>query len=148
MSSKQWSGEVELLGLLQELCGHSSVPTSKVKQIVTVCNKHIAEFKMVVYEIEKFIKKSNSEDKLGGLFVIDSLCRQHSKERETFAKRFSIRLRETLSYMAKIPPADKSNLIRMVEEWRKKNVFAPDVLTNILVDFNGSSNIMSPTGKV
>lgn len=107
MSSKVWAGEEELQKSLQELCGQGSVSTVKVKHVVTTANKYFSDFKMVVYEIEKFVKKANSEDKLAGIYVIDALCRQHSKEKDVFAKRFSIRLKETFDYLRKLPSKDK-----------------------------------------
>ena len=111
MSGKPWSGEQELQTVLQELCGHkSNVPSSKIRQVVSIANKYVTDFKMVVYEIEKFIKKSANEDKMSGLFVLDSLCRQHSKDRETFAKRFGIRLKETISYFYKVSNEEKVRL--------------------------------------
>lgn len=104
---------------------------------------------MVVYEIERFIKKANNDDKIGGVFVIDSLCRQHSKEREIFAKRFSIRLRETMSFLQKTSSQDKATLTRLLEEWRKKSVFPPDSLVQILSDYNAapssSGALLSPS---
>lgn len=128
MSSKPWSGETELQAALQELCGQHPVPASKIRQAVTVANKYCAEFKMVVYEIEKFVKRVPVDDKIAGIFVMDSLCRQHSKERETFAKRFAVRLKDTLGQLAKIGPKDRATLQRFVEEWRKRDIFPSSAL--------------------
>lgn len=144
-SGKQWVGEEELQNLLKELRGHSQgVPTSKIKQIVSFCNKHIQDFKMIVYEIEKYIRKAEHVDKLGGLFVLDSLSRQHSKERDTFMKRFAIRLKETMSFMNKVPAQDKHTMARLVDAWRKNNVFPSDVLISIQTELglasSGTSN--------
>ncbi len=108
MSTKSWSGESDLLKALHELLDHhSTVPTSKIRAIVSIANKHIADFKMVVYEIEKFIRKSDDHNKIAGLFVIDSLCKQHSKERDIFSKRFALRLKDTFSYFSKLTTKDK-----------------------------------------
>lgn len=111
-SAKPWAGEQELQSVLQELCGHrSNVPSSKIRQVVSIANKYVSDFKMVVYEIEKFIKKAANEDKMSGLFVLDSLCRQHSKDRETFAKRFGIRLKESISYFNKVTSKEKVDML-------------------------------------
>ena len=107
MTSKPWAGEEELQKALQDLCGQSSVSSVKVKHVVSLANKFSNDFKMVVYEIEKFVKKANSDDKLGCIYVIDALCRQHSKEKDIYAKRFSIRLKETFDYLRKLPSKDK-----------------------------------------
>eukprot|EP00981_Chlorochromonas_danica_P009543 scaffold2727_cov161-Ochromonas_danica.AAC.6 len=162
--SKSWSGEAELQTALRELCGSYPVAASKIRQAVTVANKYSQEFKMVVYEIERFIKKATTEDKIAGVFVIDSLCRQHSKERETFAKRFALRLKDTFGFLAKIPSRDKAKLLflicqfyalkslifmgiqvvlqRFVEEWRKKEIFTPSLLQAI-APIVGIQNISS-----
>jgi hypothetical protein len=105
--SKPWAGEEELQTALQGLCGQYPVPNSKVKNVTVVANKYVSDFKMVVYEIEKFLKKANNEDKVGGIFVIDMLCRQSGKEKDIFAKRFAVRLKETIGYLTKIPNPDK-----------------------------------------
>ncbi len=106
--SKSWAGEAEMLRALHELLEYTSnVPTSKIRSIVSIANKNIADFKMVAYEIEKFIKKSDDNHKIAGLFVIDSLCKQHSKEREIFSKRFAIRLKEIFAHFAKLSQKDK-----------------------------------------
>lgn len=131
MSAKPWSGETELQAALQDLCGQYPVPASKIRQAVTVANKYSTEFKMVVYEIERFIKHAQLEDKIAGVFVMDSLCRQHSKERETFAKRFAVRLKDTASFLTKISGKDKAAWTRFVEEWRKKDVFPASLLSAI-----------------
>jgi hypothetical protein len=131
MAAKTWSGEKDLQAALQELCGQHPVPASKIRQAVTVANKYSHEFKMVVYEIERYIKKAANEDKVAGVAVLDSLCRQHSKERETFAKRFALRLKDTMIYLSKIPSRDKSTLYRYIEEWRKKETFPLSLLQTV-----------------
>lgn len=105
--SKPWSGEQELQSSLQNLSGQYPIPNSKVKSAVVVANKYVNEFKMVVYEIERFIKKANNEDKIGGLYVLDMLCRQSGKEKDIFAKRFAVRLKETVGYLTKVSNQDK-----------------------------------------
>jgi hypothetical protein len=77
---------------------------------------------MVTYEVEKLIKKGRTEDRIAGVYVLDSLCRQHTKEKELFAKRFAVRLKETLSFMKGTSHKDKTTLSRMLNEWHKKQV--------------------------
>jgi hypothetical protein len=55
-----------------------------------------------------------------------------------------------MSYLQKISPQDKNSLIRFLDEWRKKSVFPPDSLGQILGDFNitsSSSNAMLSPSK-
>jgi hypothetical protein len=109
--SKSWLGEGELQNALAELSGQHPVPSSKIKHIVSIAFKYQNEFKMVVYEIEKYIKKASGNDKIGGLFVIDFICQQSrnnfGKEKDLFSNRFSIRLKETINYLEKCGPKDK-----------------------------------------
>ncbi|RYG59338.1 hypothetical protein EON64_20330, partial [archaeon] len=135
MSNPQWAGEAELQGALQELCGIHPVPSNKIRQAVTVANKYSGEFKMVVYEIERFVKKAAVEDKVAGVFVMDSLCRQHSKERETFAKRFAIRLKDTASFLLKLSAKDRGTFLRLLEEWHKREVFPSSSLQGVAALF-------------
>jgi hypothetical protein len=108
MSNKHWTGEEEMHKALQELLEYqSNVPTSKIRNVVSIANRHVADFKMIVYEIEKFIRKSDDNHKIAGLFVIDSLCKQHSKEKELFGKRFALRLKDTFSHFSKLGDKDK-----------------------------------------
>ncbi len=107
MSTKPWAGEQELQSALQGLVGTYPTPASKVKSIISVANKYANEFKMVVYEVERFIKKANNQDKIAGILVIDALCRQANKEKDVFAKRFAIRLKETVGFLTKMTSQDK-----------------------------------------
>eukprot|EP00599_Poterioochromonas_sp_BG-1_P007202 CAMPEP_0173151564 /NCGR_PEP_ID=MMETSP1105-20130129/11657_1 /TAXON_ID=2985 /ORGANISM="Ochromonas sp., Strain BG-1" /LENGTH=194 /DNA_ID=CAMNT_0014066967 /DNA_START=74 /DNA_END=656 /DNA_ORIENTATION=- len=91
---------------------------------------------MVVYEIERFIKKANNEDKIGGLYVLDMICRQSGKEKDIFAKRFAVRLKETIGYLTKVSNQDKAGIHKVLEEWKRNHIFPSDVLSTIkLEDF-------------
>ena len=84
----------------------------KIESVVEVSFKFQNEFKMVVYEIEKFIKKSPNESKLPGLYVMDAVCKRSrlsnsAKERDIFINRFGLRLKETMSFLDKLSLKDK-----------------------------------------
>ena len=88
MTSK-WPGEAELSSALEDLTGinsrgshewdeKSNEPINgsiRIENVVDIAFKYQNEFKMVVYEIEKFIKKSINENKLPGLFIIIIIIR-------------------------------------------------------------------------
>ena len=135
--SKSWAGENDIKNSLNDLIGDCSV--SKIKQFCSICFKYQAEYKMVVFEIEKFIKKSKQDDRIAGLFGLDALCKasrsQFGKEKDIFSNRFSLRLKETLTYIDynKLNDKEKSIVSRMFDEWRKKDMFS-DVVIPVVVN--------------
>ncbi len=100
-----WSGEKELADALGELNNVRPPPSSKIKAVVHIAFKYPTEFKMVVFDIEKWIKKSNIDDRIAGIFVIDSVCRgcrsQHggNKDKDYYSSRFQTRISEIFSLM-------------------------------------------------
>lgn len=130
--SKSWQGENDLKNCLNDLVGDCSI--SKIKHLCGVCFKHQAEYKMVVFEIEKFIKKSPQSDRLAGLFALDALCKasrsQFGKEKDFFSNRFALRLKDTLAQIDYniLPDKEKSIVSRMFDEWRRKEMFGDVVI--------------------
>lgn len=114
MSSRSWPGEQEMQSTLSLLCEQLPASISTIKKVVAAAFKYQNEYKMVVYEIEKFIKKSAAEYKLGGLFVMDAVCRQSKqasgRDKDQFCQRFALRLPETISFMEKSSVKDKVQL--------------------------------------
>lgn len=103
-SGKGWSGEQEFTNALNDLNNAHPVPTSKVKVAVNVAMKYSNDFKMIVYDLEKWMKKSIISDRIAGIFVMDSICRgsraQHrDKSKDLFSLRFLTRLTEILGLM-------------------------------------------------
>ena len=78
MASKSWPGESELLSALEDLIGINSRGSNewdeknnepikgsiRIENVINISFKYQNEFKMVVYEIEKFIKKTSNENKI------------------------------------------------------------------------------------
>ena len=96
--SKSWSGEEELNVALNDLVGLRPAPASKIKVAVGLCMKHSADFKMIVYAVEKWMKRAAIGDRISGVYVIDSLCRGyrsiHGKDKDVFSNRFLTRINE------------------------------------------------------
>lgn len=108
MASK-WAGEGELQAALKQLEGQRPVQATFVKAVVTTAMKYQNEFKMVVYEVERFIKKCDTDDKIAGIFVIDAICRQSKQSggKDAFVSRFSQRLKDTISFLSRVSSKDK-----------------------------------------
>lgn len=135
--SKSWPGENEIQNCLIDLVGDCSI--SKIKQLCSSCFKYQNEYKMVVFEVEKFIKKSSPEDRLAGLFGLDAICKasrsQFGKEKDIFSNRFALRLKDTLTHIDynKLSDKEKSTVSRMFDEWRRKEMFG-DVIIPVVVN--------------
>lgn len=106
--SKSWVGEAELIEALNSLLGQNPPPSALVKKATQSALKFQNEYKMVVFEIEKFIKRAASDDKISGIFVMDAICRAtQGKEKDTFCARFASRMKQICSNLQDIPPNDK-----------------------------------------
>jgi len=127
--SKSWSGEAELCGALQSLVGREPIPADLIKQAAQVAIKFQNEYKMVVYELEKFIKKGRAEDRLAGMLVIDSVCKAtQGKDKDVLCARFSSKMKQIFSFLDDISSSHKAKLDKLVEDWRRKNYFPPSAL--------------------
>jgi hypothetical protein len=128
-----WKGESDFAASFQDF--NLSTLNSKIKELCHLCLKYTAEYKMVVHEVERFIRKSsNQSEKVAGLYLIDAICKasraQHGKEKEVFAKRFSQRLLETIKFIPfdQVSNNEKQRINRMFGEWTKAEVFPPNCI--------------------
>lgn len=129
----QWKGESDFAKGFQNF--NLSTLNSKIKEMCHLCLKYALEYKMVVHEVERFIRKSNNlSEKVAGLYLIDAICKasraQYGKEKEVFAKRFSQRLLETIKSVPfdKVSTNEKQRINRMFGEWTKAEVFPPNCI--------------------
>ena len=103
-----WKGESELSGALQALVGCQSPSPDLIKKASQTALKFQSEYKMVVFEVEKFVKRAVASDKLSGILVMDSICKSaHSKEKDVLCARFGSRMKQIFLSLQDIPPGDK-----------------------------------------
>lgn len=101
----QWHGEAELAAALSELNNIIQPPAaSKIKTIVSIALKNTNDFKMIVFDIEKWMKKSSINDRIAGIYIIDSICRGSislgkDKTKDLYSNRFSTRLNEIFTLL-------------------------------------------------
>jgi hypothetical protein len=135
--SNQWPGKDELVLAFKalETAALKGSTISEVKGIVKVCLKYAKDdYKMVVFEIERYIIKSACEEgRMGGLSVVDSICRKDgsTKEREKYVQRFAkdSRIVKILDFVAKgISESNRLALAKVVHQWRKRNIFPSKIL--------------------
>ena len=133
--SKLFKGEAEIKEHLNDLINGKS-SASKIKAACTLCFKYQQEYKLVVYEIEKFIKRVDIGDKLTSLYLLDAICRNsraqvnNNKDKDIFSNRFAIRLKETVASLQydSLSQADKLGCTKVFEEWRKRDIFSSDLI--------------------
>ena len=115
-TKKALAGDAEMAALFEKLCERENnhvkeVFSAKLKAVVNAAFKYQNEFKMVVYEVENFIKKSPVQNKIYGLYALDSICKksrgQFSKEKDIYSNRFAIRLKDTIGFLEKISEKEK-----------------------------------------
>ena len=103
-----WAGEAELSAALVALSSGTASEPDLVKKAAQVSVKFQNEYKMVVFELEKFIKKSKAEDKLAGILVIDLICKiAQGKDKDVFCARFGTRLKQIFACLHDLSPEDK-----------------------------------------
>jgi hypothetical protein len=118
-TKKAWPGDAEMVALFEKLCDRENNHvkeffSAKLKAVVNAAFKYQTEFKMVVYEVENFIKKAPAQNKIYGLYALDSICKksrsQFTKEKDIFSNRFAIRLKDTIGFLEKISEKEKACL--------------------------------------
>lgn len=110
--SKTWKGESELKEVLNDLS--APVTNAKLKSACSICMKYQNEYKMVVFEIEKYIKKASLKDKAGGIFLIDAVCKSSKAlSKDTFTPRFALRIKDTIASIEfdNLSTSDKVNCL-------------------------------------
>ena len=123
--SKPWVGEAELTQALSLLAGYRPPAASQVKKATQVALKYQNEYKMVVFELEKYLKRSSADDKLAGIFVMDAICRSpQTREKDVFGPRFASRMKQICACLHDMPRADKLAFSSIVDEWRRRGTFS------------------------
>jgi len=140
-----WVGEEDLTRALKALEGQRIADGSSatlVQKATQTALKYHAEYKMVVFEVEGYIRRASAADRLGGLYVIDSICR-HSKgkDKENFCGRFSTRMQKICSSLQEIPATDKVAFGRILEDWKKRKLFSAETFSDI--DGSGAASSAS-----
>jgi hypothetical protein len=125
---ESWPGEKEIQEALSGLVrGSGGVSASRVKDAAKVALANSREFKRVVYEIERFIRKSRPRDRVAGVYVIDAVVkesRSKSGEKDHFESRFTQRMKsDTLPALRAVPESDMHSIKRVLDGWVEKGLF-------------------------
>ena len=89
----------ELDALLRTLPG-KAVSASKIRSVAKACFDLRVEYKRAVHAIERFVSKAPPHCKLGGIYVVDAVCRRSRAQlgdKDVFSPRFASCFRARLS---------------------------------------------------
>ncbi|CAM9188628.1 unnamed protein product, partial [Ascophyllum nodosum] len=128
MANDDWDGAVPMNKALKALATSvRPISASRVKTAAATALENVKEYKRVVYAIERFIRKAPPQHRIGGCFVIDSVCRQAQSKwghKDVFTPRFAQRMAtETVEMLRRVPDDDKPPVFRVIREWHEKGIF-------------------------
>lgn len=125
-------------------------PVSKAKmgQITRAAMKGVKFYKHIVKGVEKFIVRCDSEYKVPGLYVIDSIVRQSRHQfgvdRDVYAPRFANNLDSTFqSLFSGCLPEDRPKIVRVLNLWQKNGVFESHVIQPLLDMASPSASLVN-----
>jgi hypothetical protein len=148
----EWAGAANIQKTLKDLGSSLPPSASRVKAVVNECLKHHKEFKYVVYELERFIRKAvNNDTRIVGLHVIDAVSRKSDaklgKDKDNITKRIVAKMKDILSHIiaTQLSSSQSKSINKVMSEWTRretfssvKHLFQAYMLTNDSV----SSNIL------
>lgn len=115
---------------LEAAAGGSGSLTASVKVATKMCLQHQKEYKMVVFEVERFLAKASEAAKMGGLYVVDLLCRKEAtgKSKDNFCARFASRMKQIFAMLEGVSESNRLIVAKLVYQWRKRAVFPSDCM--------------------
>jgi hypothetical protein len=128
--SKSWAGEKEIVKAFKAFDGSDPTPHNQaVHEATNACMKYAHEYKMVVFEIEKYMKRARANDRAKYMYIIDNILQQtKSTSRDNFITRFSGRMKQICSQFDDAEENSKNVFASVINKWRKQNLFNADVL--------------------
>ncbi|CAM9104661.1 unnamed protein product, partial [Ectocarpus sp. 6 AP-2014] len=127
MTNDDWDGAASMHKALKVLATSSRpISASRVKTAAARALDNVKEYKRVVHAIERYIRKAQPQHRIGGCFVIDSVCRQAQSKwghKDVFTPRFAQRMSETVENLRNVPDGDKPPVFRVIREWHEKGMF-------------------------
>ncbi|CAM9244882.1 unnamed protein product [Pylaiella littoralis] len=127
MTNDDWDGAASMHKALKALATSTRpISASRVKTAAAKALENVKEYKRVVHAIERYIRKAQPHHRIGGCFVIDSVCRQAQSKwghKDVFTPRFAQRMAETTETLRHVPDRDKPPVFRVIREWHEKGMF-------------------------
>ena len=110
---------------MKEAASTSPPSGTKIRAVANECMKQSKEYKLVVHELERHIRKSiNSESRVTGLYVIDSVLHYAN---HNITKRLGDKMAPILSCFDKTKEIEKRALSKVLGEWVKRKTFPENI---------------------
>jgi len=115
---------------LEDTANSSGSLTNSVKVATKMCLQHQKEYKMVVFEVERFMNKASEAARMGAMYVLDLLCRKEAtgKSKENFCARFASRMKQIFAVLEGVSEGNRLIVAKLVYQWRKRAVFPSDCM--------------------
>ena len=151
----EWEGSAAIQAALKDAANVFPPSGSKIKVVVNECIKRHKEFKFVVYEIERFIRKANkSEHRVVGLYCFDALCRKSGEKggaKDPIVKRAGDKLSGILGFMDRKKTIEAGPLSKICAGFIERKQFPDNILLNckeyILPEQQQDNNDLPPAKK-
>ena len=132
----KWSGEAALAGAFSSLSeegGDPSAHSPGVQNVVDVCLSNSAEYKMVVFDIEKIMKGLGSlSNRMKAMYVIDGICtKSKGKSKEQMQSRFAGRMKQICALLDGCDGAVRTKFIQLIARWKRAEMMPSSALPEI-----------------
>ncbi|KAI9356270.1 hypothetical protein DFJ73DRAFT_240491 [Zopfochytrium polystomum] len=109
------------------------ISASKIAAVTKAAFKCARHYKAVVHSIERFVVKGSPDQKLPGLYLIDSICRGAGKalpdhEAQAMISRFEEKLESMFPHMLSANAKDKERMKRLIQLWKRSALFNTEML--------------------
>ena len=130
-----WEGAVSLQSALKEVGKQFPPSGSKIGEVAKLCVKFSKEYKLVVHELERFIRKASSAQiKACGVFAIDAVLKYSaskapSRSDDKITKRIGEKMEQLLTHirLRDFDHAEESGVRRVFACWQVRAIFPESV---------------------
>lgn len=105
----------------------------EMNKVVEMCLSHSAEYKMVVFDVEKIMKAlSSHSNRMKVMYVIDGICRKaRGKSKDQFQSRFAGRMKQISALLDGCEGSVRTNFVRLISAWRQQDIIPASSLPHI-----------------
>ena len=135
----KWAGESALASAFSALNegadegDDSGADSPAISKVVEKAMSYAAEYKMVVFDVEKVMKALSSfSNRMKVMHVIDGICRRtRGKSRDQFQSRFSGRMKQICALFDGCEGSVRSDFVRLINSWKEDDIIPASSLPYI-----------------
>jgi hypothetical protein len=130
----KWAGESTLAAAFSALNeGAEEGDDGGSDKAVEKCISYSAEYKMVVFDVEKVMKALSSfSNRMKVMHVIDGICRKaRGKARDQFQSRFAGRIKHICALFDGCEGSVRSDFVRVISSWKQDDIIPASSLPHI-----------------